>query len=75
MGIAIKRDMGWFLDKIAIFGHDREAQLKLMEKFERTIRSDSIREASKVLLDHKHESTTGELIDMLDELADKAEES
>lgn len=73
--MAIKRNMGWLLDKIVIFGHDREAQLKLMETFERTVRSDGIREASKVLLDHKHESTTGEIIDMLDELADKVEEA
>lgn len=75
MEVSIERNVGWLIDRITCFSHDREAQLKLVAKFERTVREDSLREASKLLLDHKHESTTDELIDMLDELADKAEEA
>lgn len=75
MEVSIERNVGWLLDKVACFSHDRNAQLNLISKFEMTVREDSLREASKLLLDHKHESTTDELIDMLNELADKAEDA
>lgn len=75
MPVDVERDLGWLLDKMACFAHDRDGQLKALAKFQRTARADGVREASKVLLNHKHESTTDELIDMLDELADKADEA
>lgn len=74
MPVDVERDLGWLLDRIVILGSSREAQLKVVAKFERTARADGIREASKLLLDRKHDSTVDELIDMLDERADKAED-
>lgn len=74
MPVDVERDLGWLLDKVSCFAHDRDGQLKVLAKFQRTARADGVREASKQLLDRKHDSTTDEIIDMLDELADKAEE-
>lgn len=61
------------LQSLEVLSKDRQGRREVLEEFARSVRAETLRDASKLLIRHKHELTVDEMLGMIDALGDDAD--